>query len=42
LVNARRDVEMAAEWFHLEEEASAMATCAPANRRLRTPKARVA
>ena len=42
LVNAQRDVEMAAEWFHLEEEASAMATYAPANRRPRSPKARVA
>jgi CopG family transcriptional regulator/antitoxin EndoAI len=41
-VNARRDVEMAAEWFHLEEEASAMATGAPVNKRPRTPKARVA
>ena len=42
MANAQWDVEIAAEWFHLEEEASAVATGAPGSRRSRTPKARVA
>ena len=36
LVNAERDVEMAAEWFALEEEASSCATAETRSRSRRT------
>jgi len=42
IANAERDVEMAAEWFLLEEEASATPDVAPVKRRAKTPRTKIA
>jgi CopG family transcriptional regulator/antitoxin EndoAI len=41
IANAGRDLEMAAEWFPLEEEAATNAAVAPGRRRARTSRKRV-
>ncbi len=40
--NAQRDVEMAAEWFPLEEEASAALAAAGAKKRSKTSRTKIA
>jgi len=42
IANAERDVEMAAEWFLLEEEASATPDVAPVKRRAKSPRTKIA
>jgi hypothetical protein len=41
IANAQRDLEMAAEWFPLEEEA-AVAAVTPVKRRPKAPKSKIA
>jgi CopG family transcriptional regulator/antitoxin EndoAI len=42
IANAERDVEMAAEWFALEEEASTVPVDTTAQRRTRSSRSRIA
>jgi CopG family transcriptional regulator/antitoxin EndoAI len=42
IANAQRDLEMAAEWFPLEEEAAAVAAVTPVKRRPKAPKSKIA
>jgi CopG family transcriptional regulator/antitoxin EndoAI len=42
IANAQRDIEMAAEWFPLEEEAAAIAARTPAKGPSKARKARIA
>jgi CopG family transcriptional regulator/antitoxin EndoAI len=42
IANAERDLAMAAEWFPLEEEASAVPAQAPVKKRAKTPRTKIA
>jgi CopG family transcriptional regulator/antitoxin EndoAI len=41
IANAARDVEMAAEWFPLEEEAATRSAVTAVSRRAKTPRKRI-
>jgi hypothetical protein len=42
IANAQRDLEMAAEWFPLEEEAAAVAAVTPVKRQPKASKSKIA